>query len=119
MMNTTTTIFALLALTVSGIAAAALDPLIYVVELAYDNAPVPAHEADRLIVKPCNSCEPVTVRFSTATAYRPAGFNSTAVALADFSQAVRQVENKDALLFYVRYDANTSLVTDLVMSGAE
>ncbi len=118
-MKTLKTILVLAVLAVSGMAAAALDPLNYVVELGYASDPVPAHEADSLTVTPCNSCEPVTVRFSTATAYRLAGFESAAVTLTDFSQAVRQAGNKDALLFYVRYDANTMLVSDLVLSGAE
>jgi len=118
-MKTLKTLLILVSLTVTGFASAALDPLTYVVELGYENSPVPAHEADQLTVTRCQSCAPETVRFSGETAYRLNGFSSAALTLTDFSKALRQIEDKDALLFYVRYDAGTGLVSDLVLSGAE
>jgi len=106
-------------LAVTGLASAALDPLTYVVELGYESSPVPAHEADRMTVKRCHNCAEDNVRFSTQTAYRLNGFNSQAVTLLEFSQAVRQIDDKDGLLFYVRFEADTKLVTDLVLNRAE
>lgn len=118
-MNVIKKTFVVAALAFTGFASAALDPLTYVVELGYESAPVPAHEADRMTIQRCQNCAPETVRFSSQTVYRLNGFDSQTVTLADFSRVVRQVENKDSLLFYVRYDANSKLVTDLVLNGAE
>ncbi len=118
-MNISKTIVVMVALVVTGFASAALVPVTYVVELGYESAPVPAHEADRLTVQRCPGCAPETVRFSSSTAYRLNGFDSPVESLQSFSQFVRQIKNKDELLFYVRYEADTKLVTELVLSGAE
>ena len=52
-MNTIKMTLLAVALTVAGLASAALDPLTYVVELEYSSSPVPAHEADRMTIKRC------------------------------------------------------------------
>lgn len=118
-MNRFKRLVVLVSLVAAGAANAALDPISNVVELAYDQAPVPAHEADRVTLVPCVGCQPVTVRFSTATRYRPNGFASSGVTLTELNQIIRQVDDKGALLFYVRYSAETLLVSELVMTGAE
>jgi hypothetical protein len=113
------TFTALLALLVSGMATAALEPIVNVVELDAAQFNVPAHEADVIELQPCSTCPPEVVQVSGATRYRLDGFESQVVKLPELQRAMRQAGNDVGMLVYVTYDASTLQVNEIVIEASE
>ena len=109
----------LAALAFAGIAHGALVPQVNFVELSFDELGVPANEADRFTIVPCQGCEAQTVRLTAATVYRIDGHRSAPVTFRDFRDTVRSAEDKDGLLFYVGYAPDTNQVAELVLDAGE
>ncbi len=106
-------------LILSGTAVAALDPLVYVVEASLDMVKLPAHEADRIEIRRCQGCQPEALKVSAGTRYRLAGFTSEEVTLQEFKRAIRNMNNRSDLLFYISYEVDSNSVTEFVLSGDE
>ncbi|MEE4184658.1 MAG: hypothetical protein V2J12_02690 [Gammaproteobacteria bacterium] len=110
---------AVFALTVSGIAAAALVPQVNVVELEAAQFKAPAHEADVIELQPCSTCPVETVQVSGDTRYRLNGFESRVVKLPELQRAMRQAGSAADMLIYVAYDAGTLQVNEIVIEASE
>lgn len=113
------TIAAVITLTISGMAAAALVPVVNVVELEAAQFSVPAHEADVIELQPCSTCPAEVVQVSGDTRYRLDGFESKVVKLPDLQRAMRQAGNSAGMLIYVAYDAGTLQVNEIVIEASE
>jgi len=104
-------------LAISGMAAAALDPVDNVLELELRDLNLPAHEADRVVIKQCENCADQQLKVNAGTKYRVGGFDAPALSLQAFKAAVRQVKDKSEVLVYVGYDPRTNTATRIVVSG--
>ena len=118
-MNTIKTFFLLSAMAVTGLTQAALDPVSEVVEIAASNLRVPAHEAARMNVKPCSTCEIRTVRVTGDTVYRVDGFDAMAVTLRQFRSAAKAASKDELGVVYLTYLVDSGVVTEIVLQGSE
>jgi len=107
-------VFALVGLLAATVATAALEPITEVLELAASDVRVPANEASRIKVVPCEGCEARTVRVNGNTIYR-VGVKGQPVTLREFRAAAADAQSDELGLIYVTYSVDNGVVTELVV----
>lgn len=114
----TTALLGLVMMISSAVATAVLIPVTEVREMGVDEVRLPAHEADRILLRRCTACTAEELRVTPATVYRVGGAATPAVTLTAFRNAVRRAGRKDDLLLLVTYAVDTQQVIQVTVSGA-
>ncbi len=111
-----TLIAMLLAVTLAGVATAALVPLEENFELGLNQVTLPAHSASQVVIRECGDCSPQVLAVNGSTVYF-LGQNQS-VSLAEMRAAAADVRDRESTGVYVFYKPETGVVTRIVLSLA-
>ena len=111
-----TLIAMLFAVTLAGVATAALVPLEENFELGLNQVTLPAHSAGQVVIRECAECAPQLLAVNGSTVYF-LGQNQS-VSLSDLRAAAATVRKPEATGVYVFYKPETGVVTRIVLSLA-
>ncbi len=108
---------ALLTLAFAGLAQARLERIEDAYELDLSQVSLPAHAADRVMVKPCADCFTVQLQINAQTSYH-LGIGSAGVTLQALTDAVAAVSDRRNTLIYVMYQPESLVVTRIILDAA-
>ena len=78
---------------------------------------LPSHEAGRVVVRTCDTCDPIIHRVDEYTTYH-IGTRGNAVSLKELREAAASVSDPGETLLYVMYSTESGVVTRITLSRA-
>ena len=105
---------AALALAISAPVQGALDRIEEAYELDLTQVTLPIHNADRVIVRACDTCEPVFHSVDASTTYH-IDSRENVVSLTELREAAASVSVPRETLVYVMYSTESGVVTRITL----